>query len=280
MIMLRRASRGSVQVVVCLWLCAAVFFCMLLKSESLAFWSCSQALRSRSVLPPARRLSNLPRGCDPSADALRSALLDAGAGDSAPAGDAPEGSSAEPDADAGAAATVRKGVQDFKLGEIIDGKVKNQGKGTVWVDIGIPKGAKLLGRWRDKFRLESGEKLKGLCVDKLDIEKGLIWVRLPDLESRVKDRQSNYKPPRNKTEASSTDQAQSETAGGGSPKADSKTATISVGGNVGATQIGLGNAKTLELTIAGVGVSKLVVDRETGRISIGLGGAKEAAAQP
>jgi predicted RNA-binding protein with RPS1 domain len=69
----------------------------------------------------------------------------------------------------------------------------------------------------------------------------------------------------NKAKASQTNQAQSATAGGGSPK----TAAIRLGGNT--TKIGLGNARTLELMITGVAVSDLDVDHETGRIVIGLG---------
>lgn len=195
----------------------------------------------------------------------------------APKSDAPEGNEAEPSADADAG--ERKGVHDFKVGEIIDGKVRNKGKGTVWVDIGIPKGAWLLGEKRDKFRLTYGEPLKGLRVDEVDIEKGWISVTLPNLEELVKDRPSTYKPPRNKTEASPTVQSESAAAGGASPKTSPKsgpkTASIRVGGNKGTTSIGLGNAKTLEVMIAGVGVSNLDVDYETGRILIGLGGASQ-----
>lgn len=185
----------------------------------------------------------------------------------APKGDAPEGNDAE-------TSGGRKGVHDFKVGEIIDGKVRNKGKGTVWVDIGIPKGAWLLGEKKDKFRLTYGEPLEGLRVDEVDIEKGWISVTLPNLEELIKDRPSTYKPPRNKTETPAA-AVQSEpakaTAGGASPKTGPKTASIRVGGNKGTTSIGLGVARTLEVMIGGVAVSNLDVDYETGKIVIGLG---------
>lgn len=212
-------------------------------------------------MQPSRRLSTLPRRCDPP---------------NAPEGDAPEGSEAEPAAaDAAAAAgdaTERSGVHGFKVGEIIDGKVRNINKGVVWVDVGIPKGAWLLGEKPVKLKLKAGEQLTGLRVDEVDILKNWISVSLPDLESLVKDRPDPpAKPPKSKTKSSPTNQA----AGGGSPNTN-PTANMKVG-NTATTNVGLGNARTLELTIAGISITKLDVDYATGRIVVGLAGGGQAA---
>jgi len=94
--------------------------------------------------------------------------------------------------------TPKRPLEEFQEGMIVDGTVANKNSYGVFIDIGCAKQAILSGRMRLCQKLNRQEKLTGLNISRVDLEKEQLTVTFDGLEALVADRKSPARPKKKK----------------------------------------------------------------------------------
>ncbi|CAK0808933.1 unnamed protein product, partial [Prorocentrum cordatum] len=74
---------------------------------------------------------------------------------------------------------------EFQEGDLVDGRVAFRGKAGVSIDIGCAQKAKLLGPSSEVSKLALAEVVKGLRIEKVDVETKEVHVSFPGLSDLV-----------------------------------------------------------------------------------------------